>query len=286
MNKVGNIIMCIVPLLIAIAIQIGVSFAGILVFGVTKAFQLAFHGETDPDVIAESIYSIINTDVVIILTGLAAAVCLVVFGIWYKKGFPDLTRKSLKDALTIKRVLLVVMMAIGIQFATSMILGGLESAKPEWFEKYNQLIDSLGMGESWISIIPVVFLAPIAEELIFRGVILQYTKKAMPFLAGNILQAALFGIYHMNIVQGLYAFLFGLFLGFVCEKFGSIYGAILLHMCINLLGYLIGLFLSEDVYNTPIMGIVIFIVSVLMIAFSVKMVYKENIETNSLLISE
>jgi hypothetical protein len=40
----------------------------------------------------------------------------------------------------------------------------------------------------------------------------------MPFWVANILQAVLFGIYHMNPLQGIYAFFIGLFLGYVCHK--------------------------------------------------------------------
>jgi membrane protease YdiL (CAAX protease family) len=55
----------------------------------------------------------------------------------------------------------------------------------------------------------------------------------MPFMAANILQAVLFGVYHMYWIQGVYAFALGLILGFTAEYFHSIWAAILLHAFVN-----------------------------------------------------
>ena len=55
----------------------------------------------------------------------------------------------------------------------------------------------------------------------------------MPFMAANVLQAVLFGIYHMNLIQGVYAFVLGMILGFTAEYFHSIWAAVLLHACVN-----------------------------------------------------
>ena len=55
----------------------------------------------------------------------------------------------------------------------------------------------------------------------------------MPFMAANILQAVLFGIYHMNLIQGIYAFVLGFILGYTAEYFHSIWAAVLLHAFVN-----------------------------------------------------
>ena len=58
----------------------------------------------------------------------------------------------------------------------------------------------------------------------------------MPFFAANIFQAVLFGAFHGNVIQGAYAFVVGLFCGYVCYKGGSIYLSILFHMLFNIWG--------------------------------------------------
>lgn len=75
--------------------------------------------------------------------------------------------------------------------------------------------------------------APIAEELLFRGLIqrslMPLGKKFAVF--GS---ALLFGLFHGNLVQTPYAFLVGLVLGYVTAEY-SIWWAILLHMINNML---------------------------------------------------
>ncbi|MFQ6806449.1 MAG: lysostaphin resistance A-like protein [Lachnospiraceae bacterium] len=43
--------------------------------------------------------------------------------------------------------------------------------------------------------------APVVEELIYRGLTLKIFQKAFPFWAANVMQAALFGLMHMNLIQ-------------------------------------------------------------------------------------
>jgi membrane protease YdiL (CAAX protease family) len=76
-------------------------------------------------------------------------------------------------------------------------------------------------------------LGPIAEEVLFRGLIMRslepYGKK-FAILAS----AFLFGIFHCNIVQSPYAFAVGLVLGYVAMEH-SLLWAMVLHMINNLL---------------------------------------------------
>ena len=77
-------------------------------------------------------------------------------------------------------------------------------------------------------------LSPVLEELIFRGLILgllMKIKKA-PFIAVNAVAALLFGIYHGNIVQGTYAFIFGMLIGYIFKELGIV-AAITVHIAVN-----------------------------------------------------
>ena len=85
----------------------------------------------------------------------------------------------------------------------------------------------------------VSLLAPVFEEILFRGLILRslqpYGKKFAIFAS-----AYLFGLFHGNIIQSPYAFLVGLVLGYVTVEY-SMGWAMVLHMGNNLiLGDLFG----------------------------------------------
>ncbi len=76
-------------------------------------------------------------------------------------------------------------------------------------------------------------LAPIAEEILFRGLIqrilLPFGKKFAIFVS-----AFTFGLFHGNLIQTPYAFAVGLVLGFVAAEYNILW-AMVLHMINNLL---------------------------------------------------
>lgn len=112
---------------------------------------------------------------------------------------------------------------------------------PEAMEEYAQLVESMGIGApTLLSLLYIVVAAPVAEELIYRGLTLRIFEKAFPFWTANVMQAALFGLMHMNLIQSTYAFLLGILLGWMAKKYGTLKGSILCHFVINLSGNLIG----------------------------------------------
>lgn len=76
-------------------------------------------------------------------------------------------------------------------------------------------------------------LAPISEEILFRGLIqrtmLPYGKKFAIFVSSFT-----FGLFHGNLVQAPYAFAVGLVLGYVAAEYNILW-AMVLHMINNLL---------------------------------------------------
>lgn len=73
--------------------------------------------------------------------------------------------------------------------------------------------------------------APITEELIFRGFLLKGLKKYGKGIA-IVTSAVLFGVFHANLVQSVFAFAIGLVLGYVAMEY-SICWAIALHFINN-----------------------------------------------------
>lgn len=82
-------------------------------------------------------------------------------------------------------------------------------------------------------IIGSVILAPIGEELIYRGVVLRCSAKVSQRFA-IFFSAFIFGIMHSNPYQFVLGFLIGIPLAIVTIKTGSIIPAIICHMVNNL----------------------------------------------------
>ncbi len=64
-----------------------------------------------------------------------------------------------------------------------------------------------------------------------------------------LVSALLFGLYHMNSVQGGYGFLMGLLMAYLYEYFGSFLWPVLIHMLANSLAYLLS---NTNLAGSPI----------------------------------
>lgn len=88
-------------------------------------------------------------------------------------------------------------------------------------------------GNVLFEILGSCFLIPIAEELLFRGVIYKRLRVMFGVLPGLLLSGVIFGVLHVNLVQFLYAGILGILLAFLLEKTGYLYTAILGHIAAN-----------------------------------------------------
>jgi Predicted metal-dependent membrane protease len=75
-------------------------------------------------------------------------------------------------------------------------------------------------------------LAPICEETIFRGIILQNLRKYGNFFA-VLVSSLMFGVLHGNLEQTPFAFIVGIICGIVVIETGSIFASMLIHCCVN-----------------------------------------------------
>lgn len=101
--------------------------------------------------------------------------------------------------------------AVGLYVLVSLVLALLPES---WMEEYGKAM-RLSTETGLIPALAVVAGAPLAEELVFRGVIQSRLERAMPVWIAIVLQAVLFGFIHGTPVQIGYAFLMGLLFGYI-----------------------------------------------------------------------
>ena len=76
-------------------------------------------------------------------------------------------------------------------------------------------------------------IAPIAEEIFFRGVIYAGLRKRLPVVPALVLSSALFASAHMDSMR-LLPFVLGVVAALLMEFTGSLVPAILAHMGVNI----------------------------------------------------
>ena len=94
-------------------------------------------------------------------------------------------------------------------------------------------------------LIGTVIVSPIAEELVYRKIILGYLLSCDEWCA-VIYSAELFGLMHLNLVQLVYAFPVGILLGYIyIQSGGKIVACIAMHSYLNFIFY----FLPISLHN-------------------------------------
>ena len=166
-------------------------------------------------------------------------------------------------------VLLIVIFQAGINLPVSKILGYYINGQSVFSNPFNQIPVFLG----------AILLAPLFEELIFRGIIMKgFLARYTPKMA-IILSGILFCAIHVQPVQLFGALCFGLLSGWIYFKTESLGFCILLHCISNLSSQLISYALFEanlsgntslpyiyGLYTIPIICISVLIVSYLIMA--------------------
>jgi membrane protease YdiL (CAAX protease family) len=77
------------------------------------------------------------------------------------------------------------------------------------------------------------FLVPLAEELLFRGLIFRWLRQRLDFWPAAVISAGAFGLAHIRFDQMVIAGLLGLPLAWLYEKSHSLAPAILMHQTYN-----------------------------------------------------
>lgn len=80
-------------------------------------------------------------------------------------------------------------------------------------------------------------ISPFTEEVVFRGVIYNRLRRFYGAPVGIVVSGVLFGVFHGNLVQGVYGACLGMLMAYLYERSGSFLIPILFHAVANLTVY-------------------------------------------------
>jgi len=84
------------------------------------------------------------------------------------------------------------------------------------------------------SILFVALIAPLYEEVIFRGIVLSATRKRLCFAWANVIQAFFFALIHFNMNLFIFYFIFGIVTGLMVKKTKGLLTGFFFHAINNL----------------------------------------------------
>ncbi|MGC6173131.1 CPBP family intramembrane glutamic endopeptidase [Lacrimispora sp. 38-1] len=127
-------------------------------------------------------------------------------------------------------ILLTVFMSA--QAAFSILGGGMELGFNQFGYSILGEIEDASSNSSTVSMLLYAsFIGPVSEEIIFRGFVMRGFEKYGARYA-VVMSAVIFGLFHGNLIQSIFAGLVGLVLGYTAMKY-SIKWAVLLHIINN-----------------------------------------------------
>ncbi len=91
-----------------------------------------------------------------------------------------------------------------------------------------------------IGIIIYGILSPLAEEIVFRGLIYNRMKRYFPVVLTIVVSGILFGAYHGNLVQGIYGSIMGIAISYIYETYESFSAPFLFHALANISVFVAG----------------------------------------------
>ena len=112
-----------------------------------------------------------------------------------------------------------------------------ESIFPTSKENYQQTIQSI-ISSPIVSLIDFCIFAPILEELLMRGFILNGLSVNYGIIVALLISSILFALLHFNIAQIIPSFICGIILGLIYLYTDSILSCIFAHMGYNLISYI------------------------------------------------
>lgn len=275
-KRIGWMGMSFLTLLAALSVQSVGSVMVMLPYAVMESVRMEMIGQ-DVASVADNLMGKLGGIMGIILV-VVGVLLLAVFLPWFYFGCgrPKVTKDCVKRVFAPKTLLVVVVVSVGLNYGINCLLQLIYIVAPQSLENYQQLMENAGIGTDVWANAAAVLLAPLGEELIFRGVAFYYARKAMScmgnarveFWIANCFQAFLFGIYHMNLVQGIYAFLIGLALGYLCQRYHSVIPGMLAHLVFNSMSALFGDMLYSWIPDRAVWYALIGVMSLMLVLFT------------------
>jgi len=150
---------------------------------------------------------------------------------------------------------------------------------PDFFKK---MMEDLLDRHNVPTFLMLVVAAPVFEEFLCRGIILDGLLKHYSPNKAIIWSAVIFGVMHLNPWQFISAVALGLFMGWIYYQTRSLIGVMLIHAVANGFSFIMGMVVSEDVMTTrdwignDLFYAIVFLMCILVLAASVVVLNRKS----------
>lgn len=222
------------------------------------------------------------------MTFIAGLVTLLIFWVAFLIRKKKFTKEVCIRKIPVNGIFPIAIMAAAFNVITTVIISFVPWPQ-EWMDSYVQ--NSSAIDGSLMAWLTAVFMAPVLEEIVFRGLMYTRLKKGLPAIAAAIVTSLAFGIAHGTVIWAIYTFIFSMILIWIFEKFQSLTACIVLHMAYNLSGMALSLIPEE----AGVVVLILFAISIAGVVLAYKVIQKitadipeieEDYEENTVTVEE
>ena len=170
--------------------------------------------------------SIIAIIIFFVFNKLFFLIPLIYFGVYFREE-----KKIFKADKIIKSIISFILF-IPLLFLISFII---QYVLPDYKQQEIVLNFKSTLIEDKGILLHVLVIAPIVEEVIFRGYIYTILKSKIPIIFATIINSTLFALIHYNVLSYILLFVLSIFLTYIYERNGSIICPIIIHSLFNLM---------------------------------------------------
>ena len=157
-----------------------------------------------------------------------------------KGEHPVLFRGTARDGsvVAVRRCIYCVILGMSAAIALNILMGlsGLTDSSDSYVEVAKRQFELPMM----LGIFLYGLISPLAEEVVFRGLVYNRMRRCrVGLILSMVLSSRFFGIYHFNVVQGIYGTLMGLMIVWIYESFGAFLYPYMVHAAANMAIYVI-----------------------------------------------
>ena len=172
------------------------------------------------------------------------------------------------------RAILAILVTIGLQISISIPMGNL-IPMPEAFK---QIFLELAKLNGWAAFATIAIAAPLLEELIFRGIILEGLLKKYSASKAIFWSSFLFGLVHLNPWQFISAMVIGVFSAWLYYKTANLNLSILIHFFNNATAFILMQFVDSaylmeadytDLFGSPTIAFLVILIGISVAALGI-----------------
>ncbi|MGM0369844.1 MAG: CPBP family intramembrane glutamic endopeptidase [Bacillota bacterium] len=258
-------------LVVGVILQFAASVIGGAIFGFVAGIKLSMSGMAAGE-IQSTVQELIqnNLQYFTILAVITAGLVMIFMGLKRRKeDLKELIVKN-KEKINLKLLAILSLTVVSLSLFSGQLMNLVMSLLEISTAKFANLTRMMQGG---LGVFMGLVLAPIIEEIVFRGLILAGLADSYSRKKAIVVSAILFAVYHFNLFQLVPTFLVGLLLGYIYLKTRSVLICIFTHLIYNLIPVIVTQFQSVGgkVPEMDKMNYIVVIISLIALLTGIKL---------------